>query len=42
MLLDKKIHFTVFAARCYKRGLCRHAVSVRLSVRHVRGLCQND
>jgi len=30
----------------HKRGLCRHAVSirpfVRLSVRHVRGFCQNE
>ena len=35
----------VFAARCYAqaRGLCRHAVSICLSVcvRHVRELCQN-
>jgi len=25
----------------HKRGLCRHTVSVRLSVCHVRGFCQN-
>jgi len=26
----------------HKRGLCRHAVSVCLSIRHVRGPCQNE
>jgi len=26
----------------HKRGICRHAVSVRLSVCHVRGSCQNE
>ena len=26
----------------HKRGLCSHAVSVRLSVRHVRGSRQNE
>jgi len=30
----------IFAARyAYKRSLCRRTVSVRLSIRHVRGLC---
>jgi len=31
-----------FFQATYKRGLCRHAVSVRLSVRHVRVLCRNE
>jgi len=26
----------------HKRGLCRHVVSVRLSVSHVRTFCQNE
>ena len=26
----------------HKRGLCRHAVSVCLCVRHVREFCQNE
>jgi len=34
------VHFC--RAMLYKRGLCRHAVSVCLSVRHVREFCQND
>jgi len=29
----------IFAAQCC--GLCRHAMSVRLSVCHVRGFCKN-
>jgi len=33
--------FAVFRAM-HKRGLCRHAVSVCLSVCHVRTFCRNE
>jgi len=39
---DNTLIRSFYRAMLYKRGLCRHAVSVCPSVCHVRGLCQNE
>ena len=38
---SKSVHSFSPRDEMHKRGLCRHAVSVRLSVCHVHGFCRN-
>ena len=41
-IINYRLLFILPRDAMHKRGLCRHAVSVRLSICHVRTFCQNE